>query len=162
MTASVRSKSLDRRRLRTLRELWAWEGKRVVFSNGVFDIIHAGHVELLEKARALGDILVVGLNSDASVRRLKGASRPVNRWKDRAAVLGALACVDFLIGFDEDTPSALIQALRPDVLVKGADYQAKDIAGREHAGRVARLPLKKGYSTTALIERLKKGSHPNI
>jgi rfaE bifunctional protein nucleotidyltransferase chain/domain len=142
-------------KLKTLRELWRWEGKKVVFTNGVFDILHAGHVELLEKARAKGDILILGLNSDASARRLgKGPGRPVNKFKDRAAVLAGLSCVDAIVGFEEDTPEAAIKLLKPDVLIKGADYKKDQIAGRQYAGSVATIALKKGYSTTSLIKRL--------
>lgn len=140
----------------TLRDLWRWEGKKVVFTNGVYDILHAGHVELLEKSRSLGDILIVGLNSDDSARRLgKGPERPINKWKDRAAVLSALACVDAVVGFDEDTPAEILAKLRPDVLVKGGDYRKEQVAGRESAGRVVIVPLKKGYSTTAIVRRLR-------
>jgi D-beta-D-heptose 7-phosphate kinase/D-beta-D-heptose 1-phosphate adenosyltransferase len=154
--APSRAKIKALAKLLTLRQLWGWEGKKVVFTNGVFDILHAGHVQLLEKARAHGDVLIVGLNSDSSVRRLaKGPERPINRWEDRAAVLSALSAVDAVVGFDEDTPEALLSKLRPDVLVKGADYKAGQIAGRAHAGRVVRVPLKKGYSTTNLVRRLK-------
>lgn len=157
MASSRKSKAKGLRNLVTLRDLWKWEGKTVVFTNGVFDILHAGHVELLEKAKALGDVLIVGLNSDASARRLgKGPERPVNRWEDRAAVLCGLGCVDAVIAFNEDTPASLAAALKPDILVKGADYKPGRIAGAESAGKVVRIPLKKGYSTTALIARLKK------
>ncbi|MBI5622797.1 MAG: adenylyltransferase/cytidyltransferase family protein [Elusimicrobia bacterium] len=136
---------------------WKRRGLKVVFTNGVFDILHAGHVMLLAKARALGDLLVLGLNTDASVRRLKGPSRPVNRWRDRAAVLAALESVDAVVGFGEDTPARLVSALRPDILVKGADYALEEIAGSRHAGRTVRIALKKGYSTTGLIRKLGKG-----
>ena len=152
-----RSKIKTPAKLSTLRELWGWEGKKAVFTNGVFDILHAGHVELLEKARAKGDLLIVGLNSDDSVRRLnKGPERPVNKFADRAAVLSALSCVDAVVGFDEDTPEALIKKLHPDILVKGADYKSHEIAGAQYAGQVVRVTLKKGYSTTALIRKLRK------
>jgi D-beta-D-heptose 7-phosphate kinase/D-beta-D-heptose 1-phosphate adenosyltransferase len=148
-------KILGLKKLLSLRELWNWEGKKVVFTNGVFDILHAGHVELLKKARALGDILIVGLNEDASARRLgKGPKRPVNKFADRAAVLAALSSVDVVVGFSEDTPALLLSKLKPDILVKGADYKKSQIAGSQFAGHVARLALKKGYSTTALIRRL--------
>jgi D-beta-D-heptose 7-phosphate kinase/D-beta-D-heptose 1-phosphate adenosyltransferase len=141
--------------LRTLRQLWAWQGKTVVFTNGVFDILHAGHVQVLERARALGDMLIVGVNSDASARRLgKAPGRPVNRLRDRASLLAALACVDAVVPFGEDTPEPLLSRLKPDVLVKGADYGKGQIAGARHAGRVVRVPLKAGYSTTDLIRRL--------
>ena len=132
------------------------EGKRVVFTNGVFDLLHPGHVDLLEKARRLGDCLILGLNQDASVRLLeKGPDRPINPFKDRAAVLSALACVDAVVGFSQKTPEALARALRPDVLVKGADYRGRKIAGAAYAGRVALVKLKKGYSTTALLARIR-------
>jgi D-beta-D-heptose 7-phosphate kinase/D-beta-D-heptose 1-phosphate adenosyltransferase len=142
------------KRLQTLRQLWGWEGKKVIFTNGVFDILHAGHVDLLEKARALGDILIVGVNSDASVRRLgKGPERPINRLADRQSVLAALACVDAVTSFSEDTPEKLVAMLRPDVLVKGADYKKGQIAGAAHASKVVRMALKRGYSTTRLLEK---------
>jgi D-beta-D-heptose 7-phosphate kinase/D-beta-D-heptose 1-phosphate adenosyltransferase len=154
--ASSNDKIQKLKKLLTLRELWRWEGKKVVFTNGVFDIFHAGHVELLEKCRALGDVLILGLNSDASARRLgKGPERPINKWADRAAVLCALSCVDAVIEFGEDTPAELLSKLRPDILVKGGDYRKDQVAGRESAGKVVIVPLKKGYSTTALVKRLK-------
>jgi len=144
------------KRLLTLRRLWAWEGKTVVFTNGVYDLLHAGHVQLLERAKALGDVLIVGLNTDESARRLgKGPERPINRLEDRATVVGALACVDAVIGFAEDTPAALLAKLKPDVLVKGGDYKKEDVAGREHAKRVVIIPLKKGYSTTSIVKKLR-------
>ncbi|MEK7858936.1 MAG: adenylyltransferase/cytidyltransferase family protein [Elusimicrobiota bacterium] len=146
------------KRLLTLRQLWGWEGKKVVFTNGVFDLLHAGHVELLEKARSLGDILIVGVNSDASVRRLgKGPERPLNKLADRAAVLCALACVDAVVGFAQDTPAPLLAQLKPDILVKGADYQVDQIAGAGSAGKVVRVALKRGYSTTRLVRRIAQG-----
>ncbi len=143
--------------LKTKRSLWSWKKEKVVFTNGVFDILHAGHVGLLEKARGLGDILIVGLNSDASARRLAKAPprRPLNRFKDRAAVLAALACVDAVVGFAEDTPEALVKALRPDILVKGADYRPGDIPEARYAKKLVLLPLKKGYSTTSLFKRIR-------
>lgn len=142
-------------KLAAQRRRWAKQGKHVVFTNGVFDILHAGHVELLQKARAKGDVLIVGLNSDDSARRLnKGPKRPINKFSDRAAVLTALSCVDAVVGFSQDTPTALIKRLRPDILVKGADYKSGQIAGAQFAGKVVRIALKKGYSTTGLIARL--------
>ena len=154
MTAS-KNKIKTFKRLSILRRLWAWEGKTVVFTNGVFDILHAGHADILERARALGDILIVGVNSDASARRLgKGKGRPVNRLRDRAALLAGLSSVDAVVAFSEDTPQKLLSKLKPDILVKGADYRADEIAGAACAGKVVRLALKKGYSTTALIRRL--------
>ena len=154
---SSQTKLKTAKRLATLRQLWGWEGKKVVFTNGVFDILHAGHVRLLERARSLGDVLIVGVNSDASARRLgKGPGRPVNRLRDRAALLAALSCVDAVVPFREDTPERLLSQLKPDVLVKGADYGKRQIAGARHAGRVVRVTLKAGYSTTGLIRRLQR------
>ncbi len=134
-------------------------GERVVFTNGVFDILHRGHVEYLYAARALGDALVVGLNTDASVRRLKGPERPLNPEQDRALVLAALACIDAVTLFDEDTPLALISALLPDVLVKGGDYRPDDVVGRAQGeaagGRLVLIPFVEGRSTTALVDRIR-------
>ncbi len=131
----------------------------VVFTNGCFELLHRGHVEYLAQARALGDVLVVGLNSDASVRRLKGAGRPLVAEADRAAVVAALRCVDAVTVFDEDTPLELISTLLPDVLVKGGDYHLDDIVGREvveeAGGEVRVLPFVVGYSTTKILDRLK-------
>ncbi len=128
-------------------------GKKIVFTNGCFDILHAGHVQCLAAARQMGDFLIVGLNSDASVRRLKGANRPFHCQADRIAVLSALSCVDLVIPFEEDTPLRLIQAIRPDVLVKGGDYREEEIVGsafvRSCGGEVRTVPLLKGRSTTA-------------
>lgn len=139
-----------------LRRRWARAGLRVAFTNGVFDILHAGHVELLEKAARLGERLIVGLNTDASARRLgKGPQRPINKLKDRARVLAALACVDAVVPFGEDTPERLLSRLKPDVLAKGADYRPDQVAGRRHAGKVALIPLKRGCSTTALLKRIR-------
>lgn len=128
----------------------------VVFTNGCFDILHAGHVRYLEEARALGDTLIVGLNTDASVSRLK-PGRPVNSELDRATVLDALRAVDFVVLFDEDTPYELIKLLRPDVLVKGGDWQPRDIVGNDLVPRTLSLPFKDGYSTTGIINRIKDG-----
>ncbi|MFA6435343.1 MAG: adenylyltransferase/cytidyltransferase family protein [Elusimicrobiales bacterium] len=133
-------------------------GKKTVFTNGCFDLVHSGHVSLLEKSRSLGGFLIVGLNSDASVRRLKGASRPLNRLKDRARVLAALAAVDLVVPFAADTPYELIRALKPDILVKGADYARREIVGREFAGRTVRISLVKGRSTSGLIKKINGGN----
>ena len=134
------------------------EGRSVVFTNGCFDLIHPGHVRCLADARALGDLLVVAVNSDASVRGLKGSGRPLVPQHDRAEVLAALASVDYVTVFDEPTPRQLIARVLPNVLVKGADWKAADIVGREEVeaagGRVASIPLAAGYSTTALVERI--------
>ena len=142
------------------RQAWKRNGKTVVFTNGCFDLLHPGHIRLLEQARALGDLLVVGINSDASVRRLKGEKRPLVPEAERAEVLAALEAVDCVTVFDEPTPRDLIQALLPDVLVKGGDWGPDEIVGREEVeaagGRVASIPFVEGYSTTALIERMVK------
>ena len=133
-------------------------GRRVVFTNGCFDLIHPGHIRSLEQARAMGDILVVGLNSDASVRGLKGPARPVLSENDRAAILAALAAVDFVVLFDRPTPRELLARLRPDILVKGADWNIETIAGREEVeaggGRVVSVALEPGFSTTSLVDEL--------
>ncbi len=136
---------------------------RLVFTNGVFDLLHPGHVELLEAARREGDALAIGVNSDLSVRRLgKGANRPVAAQDARARVLAGLAAVDCVVLFDEETPLELIQALAPDVLVKGADYGRGQIVGADwveaRGGRVVRVPIVPGFSTTALVERLRAPS----
>lgn len=138
------------------RELRA-AGATIVFTNGVFDILHAGHVTYLEVARGFGDVLVVGINSDDSVQRLKGPERPLNPLHDRMIVVNALRCVDYVIGFSQDTPLELITALRPDVLVKGGDYVRDTIVGATEVeswgGRVEIVPLLQGRSTTNLITR---------
>ena len=133
-------------------------GRRVVFTNGCFDLLHPGHIRSLEQARALGDLVVVGLNSDASVRGLKGPARPVLPQEDRAAILAALAAVDYIVIFDQPTPREILARLRPDVLVKGADWNLDSIAGREEVeaggGRVESVPLEPGFSTTNLVDEL--------
>ena len=135
------------------------DGRKVVFTNGVFDLLHPGHVRYLQQARALGDALIVGLNSDGSVRRNKGPERPLTHEMERAEILAALACVDAVVVFDEDTPAAIIEAVQPDVLVKGADWAADRIVGRDtveaRGGRVVRMPVVQGYSTTAIVERIR-------
>jgi rfaE bifunctional protein nucleotidyltransferase chain/domain len=158
--------SLTAGKVRALAAATAWRRSvvgAVVFTNGVFDLLHPGHVELLEAARREGAALVVGVNSDASVRRLgKGQERPVSAQEARARVLAGLAAVDCVVLFDEDTPLALIQALEPDVLVKGADHTRESIVGADwveaRGGRVVRVPLLAGYSTSALVERLRAPS----
>jgi D-beta-D-heptose 7-phosphate kinase/D-beta-D-heptose 1-phosphate adenosyltransferase len=136
-------------------------GGRVVFTNGVFDLLHYGHVAYLERARRLGDALFVAVNTDRSTRLLKGATRPLVPQQDRLRTLAALGCVDFVTAFDEATPEALIAKVRPDVLVKGADYRLREIVGadavRSWGGKVARVPLLKGRSTSALVARIRRG-----
>ena len=142
--------------------VWRAHGDRIVFTNGVYDLLHRGHVEYLEEARALGDRLVVGVNADASVARLgKGEGRPIVRQDDRRALIEALACVDAAIVFEDDTPLRLIEAVQPDVLAKGADWAADAIVGREvveaRGGRVERIRLREGLSTSVLVQRIKSG-----
>ncbi len=142
-------------------EHWRQQGHTLVFTNGVFDLLHPGHVEYLEEACALGDRLIVGLNGDASVRRLKGPSRPIVPAEERAEILAALACVDLVVPFDDDTPERLIEAVRPHVLVKGGDWALDAIVGRafveSNGGRVARIRLREGLGTSGLVERIVAG-----
>ena len=140
---------------------WRRRPGRVVFTNGVFDLLHPGHVDILTASRALGDALVVGVNSDASVRRLKGPARPVRTEQERALVVAALESVDAVVVFDEDTPLQLIRALNPDVLVKGGDYTVETVVGAEdvlsRGGEVIIVPLTPGHSTTGTVERMRTG-----
>jgi D-beta-D-heptose 7-phosphate kinase/D-beta-D-heptose 1-phosphate adenosyltransferase len=142
-------------------QVWRAAHDVVVFTNGVYDLLHRGHVEYLEEARALGDRLVVGVNGDESVRRLKGPSRPIVLLRDRVALLTALSCVDLAIAFDDDTPLRLIEAIQPDVLVKGSDWARDDIVGRElvesRGGRVERIALREGLSTSTIVQRIREG-----
>lgn len=137
-------------------------GKTIVFTNGVFDILHPGHVRYLRDARCEGDALIVGLNSDRSVSTIKGPSRPVNPEDERAEVLAALGCVDAVVVFDEDDPRRIVDLLQPDVLAKGADWAPDRIIGREtveaRGGRVVRIPLADGYSTSAIIRKIRSGT----
>ncbi|MFA5143139.1 MAG: D-glycero-beta-D-manno-heptose 1-phosphate adenylyltransferase [Candidatus Omnitrophota bacterium] len=134
------------------------KGKKIVFTNGCFDIIHTGHVKYLSRARRMGDLLVIGLNSDASVRRLKGRSRPINKQSDRAKVLAALRFVDYVVIFNEDTPERLIRKVRPDFLVKGGDWDESSIVGgrfvKSYGGKVGIVSFVNGYSTTSLVRRI--------
>ena len=139
-------------------------GRTIVFTNGVFDILHPGHVRYLKDARGLGDLLIVGINSDRSVRTLgKAPDRPINPELERAEVLEALACVDAVVVFDEATPYEIISALQPDILVKGADWGEGNIVGRDvveaRGGKVVRMPLAQGYSTTAIINKINNLGH---
>ena len=135
-------------------------GKTLVFTNGVFDLLHPGHVRYLQQARALGDALIVGVNSDRSVRANKGPFRPVNPENERAEVVAALACVDAVVIFDADTPRDLIAAVQPDVLVKGSDWGADAIVGRDivegRGGKVVRIPVEAGHATTAIIDKIRR------
>src|SRR3954470_10467352 len=135
------------------------DGKIIVFTNGVFDLLHVGHLRYLQHARALGDALIVGLNSDRSVRQIKGPDRPMTAEDERAEILEALACVDGVVIFDEDTPHDLIAALQPDVLVKGADWAENAIVGRDiveaRGGGVVRVAIEPGHSTTKILDRIR-------
>ncbi len=159
MMSDSEGRILAREDLGKLREEMA--GRAIVFTNGCFDVLHRGHVVLLETAAAMGDCLVVGINSDDSVRRLKGEGRPVNPQDDRAAVLLALRSVDYVTVFDEDTPIETIEALEPDVLVKGAEYGSGEIVGEEfvlaRGGRVERVEMVEGYSSSGVIDRMPPG-----
>jgi D-beta-D-heptose 7-phosphate kinase/D-beta-D-heptose 1-phosphate adenosyltransferase len=137
------------------RAAWRAAGRKVVLTNGCFDLLHAGHVQTLEFARSKGDLLVLGLNSDRSVRALKGDGRPILLQAERARVLAALEAVDYVVFFDEETPARLVTKLRPDVLVKGEDYRGKTVVGREHAGKVELAPLVRGLSTSDIIRRIR-------
>lgn len=141
-------------KLKTLRR----KGKKIVFTNGCFDILHSGHIQYLEKAKSFGDVLVVGLNSDASVRKIKGPKKPVVEQKDRALIIAALEFVNFVVIFDEATPLNLIKITKPDILIKGADWKIKDIVGsdvvKSYGGRIKRVVFKKGYSTTKIISSI--------
>ena len=138
---------------------WKLKNKKIVFTNGVFDILHEGHIASLAQAASYGDMLIVGVNNDASVKRLKGPSRPVNNENARALLLASLLMVDAVILFEEDTPLDLINAVMPDVLVKGADYKVEDIVGADivkaHGGEIVTVELTQGFSTTSLIQKIK-------
>lgn len=141
-------------------EDWQKEGKKIVFTNGCFDIVHLGHIDYLEKARNLGDKLILGLNTDASVKRLKGETRPVVNEYARSRMMAAFEFIDAVILFDEPTPLEVIQEIQPDILVKGDDYAVETIVGADFVmgkgGEVKTIPLVKGYSTTSLIEKIKQ------
>lgn len=156
----VQHRVYDRASLARESNVWRASQKKIVFTNGCFDILHRGHLDLLARAADLGNILVVGLNSDASVRRLKGPERPVTNEKDRLFQLASLLCVDAVCLFDEDTPEQIIREVRPDTLVKGGDYTLDKIVGagyvQECGGQVAVIPFVDGYSTSSIISRIKK------
>ncbi len=148
------------KKLKNIRANLKSRGLRVVFTNGCFDILHLGHIEYLQKARSLGNKLIVGLNSDASVRKIKGNGRPIFSQKARAVVLASCECVDYVVIFSESTPLRLIKALKPDVLVKGADWRKDKIVGKDfvasYGGKVASVNFIKGYSTSSVIAKIKK------
>jgi rfaE bifunctional protein nucleotidyltransferase chain/domain len=139
-------------------QAWRSQGQKIVFTNGCFDLLHLGHVDYLEKSRQLGDKLVLGLNTDASISRIKGPSRPLQDEKSRARVMASLLFVDAVVLFDEDTPLELIRAVQPDILVKGDDYTIENIVGQEvvtqRGGEVKTVPLVKGYSTTNIVKKI--------
>ncbi|WP_128547587.1 D-glycero-beta-D-manno-heptose 1-phosphate adenylyltransferase [Larkinella soli] len=160
MNSPAETKILTRQEAVRQAGQWHTEGLRIVFTNGCFDILHLGHIDYLEKARQLGDKLILGLNTDASVSCIKGPLRPVVDEYARARIMASLAFVDAVTLFGESTPLELIQAVRPDILVKGDDYAVKDIVGADfviqNGGSVQTIPLVRGYSTTALIEKIRK------
>jgi len=146
----------DLKKLKELVEDLKSQGKRIVFTNGCFDILHAGHVDYLEKAKSFGDILIVGMNSDGSIKRIKGEKRPIVPESYRARVLVGLRAVDYVFIFTDDTPYEVIKTVKPHVLVKGADWELEKIVGREFAERVERIPFEYDISTTRIIERIKE------
>jgi rfaE bifunctional protein nucleotidyltransferase chain/domain len=149
---------ISRAKIKTVAENLRRKKKKIVFTNGVFDILHFGHIDYLTKAKIFGDILIIGLNTDLSVKKFKGKDRPIQNQKDRARILDALKPVDYVVLFSEETPDRLIKLVRPDVLVKGADYKTAEIVGAEfvksHGGAVRRIKLAKGRSTTNLIKKM--------
>lgn len=155
----IQHKILSREALLRERNGWRIKNRKVVFTNGCFDILHHGHLDLLARAANLGNVLILGLNTDASVKRLKGNSRPVTHENDRAFQVASLLCVDAVCLFDEDTPEELIKLLKPDVLVKGGDYTIDNIVGanivQQNGGEVSIIPFVDGYSTTSIIHRIK-------
>jgi D-beta-D-heptose 7-phosphate kinase / D-beta-D-heptose 1-phosphate adenosyltransferase len=164
LTAAPDAKVLAREELAVRAASWRMAGKRIVFTNGCYDLLHAGHLSLLHSAAQLGDVLVLAINSDASVKRLKGPERPLVTEAERAALLAALACVDAVTIFDEDTPLEALKSVKPHVLVKGADYRAEQVVGKDfvesYGGKVALVPLLPAKSTSALVERIRGSRHP--
>ncbi|MEM9916662.1 MAG: D-glycero-beta-D-manno-heptose 1-phosphate adenylyltransferase [Bacteroidota bacterium] len=159
MWQQIKAKIMDWQAARTQVETWQKSGEKVVFTNGCYDILHVGHAQLLANARALGDRLLVAVNTDASVRRLKGSERPINEVESRQILLASLQSVDAVVSFEEDTPLKLILHLQPDCLVKGGDWALDQIVGakevRSSGGEVYSLPFLEGYSTTDVIEKIK-------
>lgn len=157
---NIQNKIVNKQELLSHLEQINMKGKKIVFTNGCFDIIHRGHIDYLSKARDLGDLLIVGVNSDSSVRRFKGNSRPIQDEKSRCLILSAMQFVDFVVLFDEDTPYELIKFIQPDVLVKGADYKIEDIVGydivKNKGGEVKTIKFIDGYSTSNIVNRIKQ------
>ena len=146
------------RKIEGIRTTLKQQGRKVVFTNGCFDLLHAGHVHLFQKAKELGDVLIVAVNDDRSIRMIKGVSRPIFPLEERLEILAAIEYIDYLVPFPEKTPQKIISILLPDVLVKGADWRMDEVVGREEVeetgGKVVRVPLQKGLSTTSLLERI--------
>ena len=161
MPEIIRNQIPDLHTLNQLLEVWRFQSKKIVFTNGCFDIIHLGHVDYLARAADEGDILIVGINTDTSTRNLKGAGRPVNNQEQRSMVIAAMHFVDAVVLFDEPTPYELIRLIQPDILVKGADYTPENIAGADivlsKKGLVKTIEFLPGYSTSSMIERIKSG-----
>ena len=158
----IKSKILDKENLKQNLNIWRFKQKKIVFTNGVFDILHLGHIDYLSKAKDHGDILIVGVNSDSSAKRLgKGNNRPITDETSRSTIIASLSFVDAVVLFDEDTPYNLIKEVQPDILVKGADYKAEDIVGYDivmaKGGRIETIEFLKGYSTTLIENRIKGG-----
>lgn len=157
---STHSKIIPRNKIVQLCDRLRRQKKTIVFTNGVFDIIHMGHVQYLSKAKALGDVLIVGLNTDASVKKFKGPDRPINKQADRAGVLAALEMIDYIVLFGEETPANVIRLVRPDILVKGSDYTLNEIVGSDYVqsygGKVKRIKLLKGRSTSEILRRRRR------
>lgn len=155
----IRSKIISGDALNKVLNIWRFQDKKIVFTNGCFDLLHYGHIEYLAKAKDLGDILIIGLNSDSSVKRLKGNTRPLQEENSRAMILASLSCVDAVVLFDEDTPYNLISMVRPHVLVKGSDYQPEQIVGfeivRSYNGEVKTIDFVPGFSTSAIEEKIR-------
>jgi rfaE bifunctional protein nucleotidyltransferase chain/domain len=160
MLSILKRKILSSEELKSQLSIWRFQNKKIVFTNGCFDIIHAGHIDYLSKARDLGNILFIGLNTDDSVRRLKGENRPVNDENARAIILAAMQFVDAVVLFDEDTPYNLIKTVQPDILVKGSDYKPEDIVGSDivlaKGGEIKTIDFLDGYSTSRIIDRIRE------
>ncbi len=154
---TYKSKLIPRKNIAALCDRLRKQRKKIVFTNGVFDIIHMGHVHYLAKARTFGDILIIGLNTDTSVKKFKGPDRPINKQSDRAGILSALEMVDYVVYFSEETPAKLIAQVKPHILVKGADYKISEIVGADfvkaNGGKVRRIKLLKGRSTSGIIKK---------
>ena len=156
----IKTKIFSREQITNLCNIWRFEDKKIVFTNGCFDLLHLGHIDYLTRAADLGSVLLIGLNSDSSVQAIKGPDRPINNEEARATIMASLSFVTGVIIFDEDTPYELIKLVQPDILVKGADYEVEEIAGfdivQACGGEVVTIPLTEGYSTSDLIDKIKR------